>query len=600
MWAESAETLQLFTHPEVHTRESALRERLKKINLLFVETEDFQPALDSLNTTHVVVLSGEPGVGKTTLAEYLCQVHMKDGYRIDVVEGDITQHPVDLSDPDRKVLLYFDDFLGANYFAAVTGNQDSAIVRLLDQIRNEPNKRLILTSRANIISKAEILSQPFRNFNLTKRQYVIRINRYSKLTKAKILYNHLWHSSLASEKKLEIIKDEYFRKVIEHRNFNPRLIAFGLTIEGQRGDSLAKSLAEHLERPDQIWDHCYTVQLDEQARILVKLCVASGGKVSEDTLVKGYDSSLSEYNFVPTNNQPTDFEYTSRLVCNSLLVRNLSADKVTYSQFNPSVSDYVIPRIANFSEARRLIRSLDSTGVVSFFSDLATTKRMKRSEVLSLSNFLLERYLNVTDDRFAISLDLALYLEDETPQLKIAIDRFCDLDFSESEEISGYRLVSILEKAFQFGVSEATYIDVLRHRSFGHRRLNEINLAISDLPDFKSLKVLIKEQVVESLAEELDEIISESDGLNECENESDVEAFAEGCIEALAGDYPMLDDGDISRLVEEYSIDSLLDTARDRWNSHDDEVESETRSWEDFDKVSEDEIITEMFQNFGT
>ncbi|WP_423841672.1 hypothetical protein [Aeromonas veronii] len=66
-----------FLHPAIKSREIILLSRLNKINKTFVMTEDIHPALSSLNSEHVVVLSGEPGVGKTTLAEYLCQVHMK-------------------------------------------------------------------------------------------------------------------------------------------------------------------------------------------------------------------------------------------------------------------------------------------------------------------------------------------------------------------------------------------------------------------------------------------------------------------------------------------------------------------------------------------
>lgn len=65
-------------------------------------TEDIHPALSSLNSEHVVVLSGEPGVGKTTLAEYLCQVHMKRGYTVEVIEGDVTNHPFNFSNPEEK------------------------------------------------------------------------------------------------------------------------------------------------------------------------------------------------------------------------------------------------------------------------------------------------------------------------------------------------------------------------------------------------------------------------------------------------------------------------------------------------------------------
>jgi adenylate kinase family enzyme len=597
LWSDSADSLNLFLHPEINTRENALKNRLKKINFLFVETEDFKPALDLLNSTHVVVISGEPGIGKTTLAEYLCQVHMKEGYRIDVIEGDITQYPINLSDPEKKVLLYFDDFLGANYFAAISGNHDSSIVRLIDQVRNEPNKRFILTSRANIINKAEIFSQSFRSFGLTKRQYVLKINRYSRITKARILYNHLWHSDLDGSKKKEITHDNFFIKVIDHRNFNPRLIAFSLTSDGQKDGSLSKSLYEHLEKPEQIWDHCYTVQLDEQARIIVKLCVASGGTVDENTLSKAYEKGLIEYRFVPTSNQPTDFEYTLRLVCNSLLIKNLTEDKVTYSHFNPSVSDYVIGKINTFTEARRLISSLDSVRVVMFFNDLVHSKKMKRTEAIALSEFLLNRYMNHFDDKFLISVDLALFLEDETPLLKIGIEEFCAINFSEKTELSNYRIALILEKAISFGVSESTFLNILEQRDFELNRLTDLYSIISENGSFQEAKAIIKNNIVDLLVEDIDQIISESDQLNECDYEEDAEKYADNCIDDLSDEYPMLEESDIERLKHEYSRQALMDVLHDRWNSSDNEVDSETRQ-RHFDRITEDVVINEMFRNF--
>lgn len=131
LWAENSDTLELFLHPEIRSKEIALVARLNRINKIFVATEDIDPALGSLNNNHVVVLSGEPGVGKTTLAEYLCQVHMKEDYTVDVIEGDVTTHPFNFADRDHKVIYYFDDFLGSNYFSAISGNQDSSITSVL-------------------------------------------------------------------------------------------------------------------------------------------------------------------------------------------------------------------------------------------------------------------------------------------------------------------------------------------------------------------------------------------------------------------------------------------------------------------------------------
>nr|WP_279461805.1 hypothetical protein [Aeromonas veronii] len=151
------------------------------------------------------------------------------------------------------------------------------------------------------------MSQSYRSFKLTSRQYIVNINSYSKLTKAKILYNHLWHSPLPLEWKEDIINNGFYNKIINHRNFNPRLIAFTMNLENKNDKSLSQFVYDNLEHPDQIWDHCYTTQIDEQARILVKICIAAGGKISEQELEKAYEQGLIEYNFTSTTNQPKDF-----------------------------------------------------------------------------------------------------------------------------------------------------------------------------------------------------------------------------------------------------------------------------------------------------
>jgi hypothetical protein len=256
---------------------------------------------------------------------------MKNQYSVQVIEGDIENHPFNFTDKEQKVIYYFDDFLGSNYFNAITGNQDSAIVNLIDQIRIEPNKRFILTSRTNIIHKAQLFSQSFRTYGLAKKQYIIQISRYSKLTKAKMLYSHLWNSEVDEDVKRKIINNSFFKIVISHRNFNPRLIAFSLSMEGVDSEDICASILKNLENPEQIWDQCYTAQIDEQARLMVKLCVANGGRINESNLEEAYNKALLIYNFTPTTNQPTDFIHTTKLVCNCLLDKNIDASNVFYS-----------------------------------------------------------------------------------------------------------------------------------------------------------------------------------------------------------------------------------------------------------------------------
>ncbi len=465
-------------------------------------------------------------------------------------------------------------------------------------MKNEPNKRLILTSRSNIINKAEIMSQSFRSFGLVRRQYIVRINRYSRLTKAKMLYNHFWHSELSEEKQREIITDDFYNKIIDHRNFNPRLIAFSMTAESLVEESLSKSVYRHLENPEQIWDHCYTVQLDEQARILVKLCVAAGGKISEASLAIAYESALMEYGFVPTTNQPKDFAHTVKLVCNSLLARFISDDDIFYTHYNPSVSDFVIGKIASYSEARRLINSLDSLKVVIFYRDLIKFKKVKRNESEWISEFLLGKYGSRVDAMFIAALDLAIWLEKETEPLKDAIRVFNGFQLDSLFPYSTTMLSNILGKGYIFGINLATYSRIIKAGFFDYDDLSYIYNNIEDEDRFAQILFLIKEKLVESLAENIEDIISESDGFYDCYSKNDVDSFVESVIGSLADEYEMLTPLDLSNLKGITSFSSLLEIIETRQGDSDQPVERFVSSQPIVRTVSEQDIIHDMFRNY--
>jgi len=601
LWAENSATLELFIHPEIQSKEIALSTRLNRINKVFVQTEDVNPALDSLNENHVVVLSGEPGVGKTTLAEYLCQIHMKNQYSVQVIEGDIESYPFNFSDKEKKVIYYFDDFLGSNYFNAITGNQDSAIVNLIDQIRIEPNKRFILTSRTNIIQKAQLFSQSFRTYGLVKKQYIIQISRYSKLTKAKILYSHLWNSEIDEEIKMQLIYTNFFKNIISHRNFNPRLISFSLSLEGIEGENICESISKHLENPEQIWDQCYTAQIDEQARLMVKLCVANGGRINEPVLEDSYNKALSIYNFTPTSNQPTDFIHTTKLVCNCLLDKNIDDNKVFYTHYNPSVSDYIIGKVATYIEATKLMKCLNTDAVIRFYHDLILTKKIKRNEAEKISRHLLENYGSRLSRRFYISLHLALWLENENELLTEAITVFNSItkDNYVSVDVSTNMLTNIIAIGQQFGITDNVLIKLLELEPFDHDNLLEIYNSVEEIDSTNILLADIKERIVNLLSNSADEIIKSDSGISDCKDESDVDNLVSSVLDELTGDYKMLTDTDLKQIRESVSVENLYDKIRDRDAFDRDDIEHPTDSLITSHTLSEDEEISRMFENYN-
>ncbi|EKY6609687.1 hypothetical protein QFL86_001743, partial [Escherichia coli] len=80
----------------------------------YIQTKQFDESLDILKTKHVLVITGSPGVGKTTLAKQLALFHSNNKYEIYHIEDSINEAESCFY-PDKLQFFYFDDFLGANY-----------------------------------------------------------------------------------------------------------------------------------------------------------------------------------------------------------------------------------------------------------------------------------------------------------------------------------------------------------------------------------------------------------------------------------------------------------------------------------------------------
>jgi len=125
-----------------------------------------------LNEKHVLIISGEPGIGKTTLAENLCLFFASKDYEfIDIEESLSEAESVYVR--GKKQIYYFDDFLGSNYFEAIENKKDSHIIKFIERIKNDKNKRFILTSRTNILNAGVLYGSVFANHKIQKNEFVL-------------------------------------------------------------------------------------------------------------------------------------------------------------------------------------------------------------------------------------------------------------------------------------------------------------------------------------------------------------------------------------------------------------------------------------------
>lgn len=319
-------------------------EQIKKRAFKYVQTRSHNDALKVLDKNNVLIISGEPGIGKTTLAENLCLQYVTKDYEFFDIEESLSEAE-NVYKKGEKQIFYFDDFLGTNYFEAIENKKDSHIIKFMERVKNDKTKKFVLTSRTNILNSGILYSTIFANKKIQKNEFLLTIEKLSNLGKAKILYNHIWHSKLNEEFIDELYKEKRYRDIIKHKNFNPRLIEFITDV-----DVLTVQASEYwayilktLKNPRDIWNDCFKYQNNAFVRNLVILTVFNGGQIPEKDLRRSFHEIIEIEELRNKSNTEKDFESVVQLATKSFLNRNkISNNQSYYSLFNPSIADFIL------------------------------------------------------------------------------------------------------------------------------------------------------------------------------------------------------------------------------------------------------------------
>ncbi|MEB2545744.1 nSTAND3 domain-containing NTPase [Burkholderia cenocepacia] len=349
LWLHSAAVLdQVVNHAVLGRSEFSLSEIITS-SAFYAVTQNHQRALDMLERLNVAIITGEPGVGKTTLANHLCLHYVTHGYEFIKIADEIREAENVFRD-DAKQVFYFDDFLGRNYLDALRGHEGSQIGQFIRRVARDGRKRFVLTSRSTILNQGKFLLDSYYHDNLERNEYELRIASLSELDKANILYNHLWHSGLPGEFVDELYQNKRYKVIIGHQNFNPRLISYitdYTRLEGVASADYWSYIVRSIANPSQIWGNPFLVQQDDFGRSIVMLIVFNGREINESDLANAYQHFIC----LPENRGlqgRREFQSNVRLLTGSFVNRIVSpGGEVRLDLFNPSIGDFVLRRYAN-------------------------------------------------------------------------------------------------------------------------------------------------------------------------------------------------------------------------------------------------------------
>jgi len=153
LWISSTTVLQRIFNNAIKGRSEFLLDDIKDKIKYYVITENHNKAIEKLESSHTIIIAGEPGIGKTTLAEQISLNYIEKGFEFCVITRDISEAEA-IFERDKKQIFYFDDFLGSNYLNALEAHTDSHIMQFILRIKKDENKRFILTTRTNIMNQA--------------------------------------------------------------------------------------------------------------------------------------------------------------------------------------------------------------------------------------------------------------------------------------------------------------------------------------------------------------------------------------------------------------------------------------------------------------
>lgn len=190
LWLSSTAVLKRLLRSAAFAHTAASREEMLDKLRVFVPNPSFPQAREILEKHHVLIVSGPPGVGKTTLAQMLVYAYVGEEWEFTAVNN-LDDEFSEIQDT-KKQIFFFDDFLGKISLDRKTlAMRDTILARFIHRIQRSKNARFVLTTRAYIYEEARSVSESIGDPRLNISKYLLDVGVYTRRIRARILYNHI-------------------------------------------------------------------------------------------------------------------------------------------------------------------------------------------------------------------------------------------------------------------------------------------------------------------------------------------------------------------------------------------------------------------------
>lgn len=351
LWLSSTNILNRLVNRIVYNQSKFEFDEIKESLKVYVQNDSFNEAIGILKKNNYVIISGIPGIGKTTLSRMLVYRLLAEDFEDFVYVSDSVNDAYSYYEDGKKQVFFFDDFLGKNFLeTGLAVNEDSKLLKFIERIKKSKNKIFILATREYILKQAknsfELLDDP----SLDLAKCTLDLSKYTRKIKALILYNHLFFADVPMAHLKNLIDTKTYLKLVEHKSYNPRIIETFVKSqfwEDTEPEDFSKKLLSFFENPTSVWEHAFENTIYKGSQIVLLVLSTLGTPVLLE------DLKIAINAFITANN--TKYNLTIDSIEYRRIIKELentfiktrmdSYGKIAVEFQNPSIQDFLIKYI---------------------------------------------------------------------------------------------------------------------------------------------------------------------------------------------------------------------------------------------------------------